>query len=194
MIFFGPELLVRAYKEGYFPMADSYDGNIYWHSPDPRAIFPLEKIKTPRSIKQFISKNNFSFTINKDFKKVITLCADRDDTWISDEIIAAFVQLHNLGYAHSVETWIDTELVGGLYGVSIGAAFFGESMFNHIPNASKSAFYYLVNYIKSRNFILLDTQYINHHTAMLGAIEIPRIQYLKILRKAIEIPVNFVEE
>lgn len=175
-------------------MADSYDGNIYWHSPDPRAIFPLEKIKTPRSIKQFISKNNFSFTINKDFKKVITLCADRDDTWISDEIIAAFVQLHNLGYAHSVETWIDTELVGGLYGVSIGAAFFGESMFNHIPNASKSAFYYLVNYIKSRNFILLDTQYINHHTAMLGAIEIPRIQYLKILRKAIEIPVNFVEE
>lgn len=194
MIFFGPELLVRAYKEGYFPMADSYDGNIYWHSPDPRAIFPLEKIKTPRSIKQFISKNNFSFTINKDFKKVITLCADRDDTWISDEIIAAFVQLHNIGYAHSVETWIDKELVGGLYGVSIGAAFFGESMFNNIPNASKSAFYYLVNYIKSRNFILLDTQYINHHTAMLGAIEIPRIQYLKILRKAIEIPVNFVDE
>ncbi len=194
MIFFGPELLVRAYKEGYFPMADSYDGNIYWHSPDPRAIFPLDKIKTPRSIKQSINKNNFSFSINKDFKKVITLCADREDTWISDEIIAAFVQLHNIGYAHSVETWNDNKMVGGLYGVSIGAAFFGESMFNHVPDASKSAFYYLVNHIKSRNFMLLDTQYINHHTALLGAIEIPRIQYLKILRKAIEIPVNFVDE
>jgi leucyl/phenylalanyl-tRNA--protein transferase len=120
--------------------------------------------------------------------------SDREDTWISEEIINSFTQLNELGYAHSIENWLDGELVGGLYGVSIGAAFFGESMFNLVPNASKTAFYYLVNYIKERNFILLDTQYINHHTQLLGAIEIPRADYLKILTNAIEIPCKFVDE
>jgi leucyl/phenylalanyl-tRNA--protein transferase len=194
MIFFGPELLIRAYKEGYFPMADSYDGNIYWHSPDPRAIFPLDKLKLPRSLKQSMKKTDFKFTVNAAFGEVIKKCADREDTWISEEIINSFTQLNELGYAHSIENWLDGELVGGLYGVSIGAAFFGESMFNLVPNASKTAFYYLVNYIKERNFILLDTQYINHHTQLLGAIEIPRADYLKILTNAIEIPCKFVDE
>lgn len=194
MIFFGPELLVRAYKEGYFPMADSFDGNIYWHSPDPRAIFPLDKMKIPRSLKNRMSKAGFTFTINHDFGEVIKRCADRVDTWISDEIITSFTQLNELGYAHSIETRLGGQLVGGLYGVSIGGAFFGESMFNLVPDASKSAFYFLVNHIKERNYLLLDTQYINHHTKMLGAIEIPRLHYLKILHKAIEIPCKFVDE
>ncbi len=186
-----PDLLLRAYQQGYFPMADEISGEIYWHSPDPRAIFPLEKIKTPRSIRQFIKKNNLTFAINKNFEKVIEKCAARKRTWINQEIMDVFIEFHKMGFAHSVETYLDNNLVGGLYGVAIGGAFFGESMFNDVSNASKSAFYYLIIRLIERGYILLDSQYINKFTASLGAIEIPKIIYLNILHKALNLNCKF---
>ncbi|MFW5663323.1 MAG: leucyl/phenylalanyl-tRNA--protein transferase, partial [Bacteroidota bacterium] len=148
-------------------------------------------VKLPRSLKQSIKKYNFRFTVNNAFEEVISACADREETWISDEIIENYLKLHHMGHAHSVETYIDDELAGGLYGVSLGGAFFGESMFNNISDASKAAFYHLVKRLKLKGFILLDSQYINEHTKMLGAIEVPRDFYLKQLTRALTLPVDF---
>ena len=186
-----PELLIHAYKDGYFPMADPSDGKIYWHSPDPRAIIPLNKIKVHKSVHQSIRRENFEFRIDTAFENVIRHCADREDCWITEPIIEAYVGLHNMGYAHSVETYKNGELVGGLYGVVLGGAFFGESMFSLMSNASKAAFYYLAYKLVDNGFILLDSQYINPHTELLGAIEIPRQIYIKILKTALKIPAKF---
>jgi leucyl/phenylalanyl-tRNA--protein transferase len=172
-------------------MAESKNGKIYWHSPDPRAIIPLNSVKPPRSIRQTEKHNGFSYTTDKVFSEVILHCSERTDTWISDEIIESYFNLHKNGFAHSVETWMDGELVGGLYGVSIGAAFFGESMFSDVSGASKAAFYNLVDRLLEKNFVLLDTQYLNDHTLLLGAIEIPKSAYLKILKTAINLPCSF---
>lgn len=178
------DVLISAYTQGFFPMAD-WDG-IYWHSPDPRAIIPLSGIpKKPRSLTQFEKKHDFSFTINNDFRYVVRKCSERIDTWISDEIIESYSELNQIGLAHSIETWSDGKIVGGLYGVCIGAAFFGESMFNEVDNAAKSAFYFLIDILNKNDFILLDSQYINPFTQKLGAIEISRKDYLELLTKAI---------
>ena len=185
------EVLIKAYADGFFPMAESKDGDIYWHSPDPRAIIPLNTMRIPRSMRQIFRKKIFSFTINKNFNFVIKACSEREDTWISDDIIYAYNQLHRAGFAHSVETWCNGEIVGGLYGVAIGGAFFGESMFNIVNNASKAAFYFLMAKLNQNGFILLDSQYINDFTEQLGAIEIPREDYLKILKGAIQYKCEF---
>ncbi len=179
-------VLISAYSSGFFPMADSPNGPIHWFSPDPRAIISIHTIKPPRSVRQLIKKGIFEIRKDSNFEQVIMLCANRPDTWINDTIINSYINLHSLGYAHSVETYQDGALVGGLYGVVIGAAFFGESMFSIVSNASKVAFYHLVEHLKGREFLLLDSQFINPHTQMLGAIEISRSQYLKILKIAIE--------
>ncbi len=184
-------MLLAAYSQGYFPMAESRDGDIYWHSPDPRAIFNIYEIEPPRSIRQIIRKGNFIITENRQFPEVIKACSVREDTWISDEIIESYINLHNEGYAQSVETWFNGELAGGLYGVTIGGAFFGESMFSLVSNASKIAFYYLVEKLRRLGFVLLDTQYLNEHTQLLGAVEIPKALYLKILKEAVNLPVRF---
>jgi leucyl/phenylalanyl-tRNA--protein transferase len=186
-----PQKLLEAYCNGYFPMADEKDGEIYWHSPDPRAIIPFREIKMPRSLRQELKKKPFDFEIDKNFGDVIRACADRKDTWINEIIINSYEYLHKYKYAHSVEAYRDGQLVGGLYGVSVGAAFFGESMFSRESNASKAAFYHLVEHIKKKKFALLDTQYIYHHTELLGAIEIPKQDYLEILSEAIRMPVEF---
>ena len=186
-----PELLLGAYQQGFFPMAESREGDIYWYSPDPRAIIPLERVKLPRSMRQSIRKNGFSYSIDHAFGEVIRSCADRDDTWISEDIISSFEVLHRIGYAHSVEAWSKGELAGGLYGIAIGGAFFGESMFTRKSNASKAAFYFLVQRMKDIGMILLDTQFICDHTERLGAIEIPKKQYLRILRNALLLPCVF---
>jgi leucyl/phenylalanyl-tRNA--protein transferase len=188
---FNPELIISAYLQGYFPMADSRDGDIYWHSPDPRAIIPLNAAKPHRSLRQFLKNNNYNYTIDAAFGRVIRSCSEREDTWINDEIIECYEILHRAGYAHSVETWFEGEIAGGLYGVAIGGAFFGESMFSFLENASKAAFYHLVEHLKQRNFLLLDTQYINHHTELLGAVEIPKTTYLKLLEQAVNAPTRF---
>ncbi|ROL60275.1 leucyl/phenylalanyl-tRNA--protein transferase [Bacteroidetes/Chlorobi group bacterium ChocPot_Mid] len=189
--FLYPEILISAYSQGFFPMADE-TGKIYWHNPDPRAIIPLRNVKVPRSLKQFFKKNDVTFRIDSNFEYVIKKCAQRRSSWISPEIEAGFIMFHDYGFAHSVETYIDGEIVGGLYGVAIGGAFFGESMFSDVSNASKAAFYYLVFRMIDRGFILLDSQYVNEFTRSLGAIEIPKINYLNILKRALTLPCSLI--
>ncbi len=184
-------IVLKAYQEGYFPMAESRYGEIYWHSPDPRAIFPLAQIVVPKDIKKKFKKGIFTFTINKAFEQVILHCANRESTWINDEITDVYNMLHYMGYAHSIETWQDKELVGGLYGVAIGGAFFGESMFNTVSDASKMAFYLLVPHLISKGFMLLDSQYMNPFTKQLGAINIPRDMYLMLLDEALKLDCSF---
>jgi leucyl/phenylalanyl-tRNA--protein transferase len=174
-------------------MADSKEGDIYWHCPDPRAIIPLENTNKPKSLKRNERKFDFEYRVDTDFEAVITKCGERKDTWISDEIIETYITLHKLGSAHSVETYVDNNLVGGLYGVAIGGAFFGESMFNTQTDAAKGAFYNLIEILQKRNFLLLDTQYINPFTQQLGAIEISFMDYSKKLIKAINFATSFVD-
>ena len=184
--------LLKAYCQGYFPMADEHSGEIFWYSPEFRAVFPIEQIKPPKSLLKELAKNPMHCTVNNDFEAVIHFCSNRETTWISDEIAEMYCELHKTGFAHSVETWQNGKLVVGLYGVSIGGAFFGESMFNIIPNASKVAFYFLIEYLKNRNFSLLDSQFINDFTAQLGAKEIPKEEYLQKLKIAISQKCSFV--
>lgn len=188
------DILIRAYCEGFFPMAESKEGEIYWHSPDPRAIIPLNNVHIPKSMRKLFQKQIFNFSVNYDFPYVISECSKREDTWISQEIIDVYTELHRIGYAHSVETWVDGKIVGGLYGVAVGGAFFGESMFNHISNSSKAAYYFLIANLLKNKFLLLDSQYINSFTEQLGAIEIPRDAYLKILEQAIHMKCSFVSK
>lgn len=188
-----PEILIQAYKQGYFPMADHKAGDIYWHCPDPRAIIPLDNPTKPKSLRRSENKYEFEYRINTNFREVITKCSERDDTWISGGIIETYMQLHFLGMAHSVETYLDDELVGGLYGVSIGGAYFGESIFNTVTDAGKGAFFHLLEHLKEKNFQLLDSQYINPFTKQLGAIEVPFADYTKILIKAINLSTSFVD-
>lgn len=185
-----PEQLLEAYMKGYFPMAEK-NGELYWHNPNPRAIIPLDNVKPNRSMMQVMKKRKISFTVNQDFPSVIHECSNRSDTWISDKIIESYINLHCLGFAHSVETWENGEMTGGLYGVAIGGAFFGESMFSKKSDSSKAAFYFLINKLRNQDFLLLDSQYLNDFTEQLGAVEIPRNLYLRILRNAVDMPVKF---
>jgi leucyl/phenylalanyl-tRNA--protein transferase len=188
-----PDLLLAAYREGYFPMAESRTGPIFWYSPDPRAIIPLEQFQSSRSLRQVLKKKLFTITVNVSFQEVIAACASRAETWISDEIVEVYTALHRMGYAHSVESWRDGRLSGGLYGVAIGGAFFGESMFSHEPNSSKVALAMLVDRLRDRGFILLDAQIMTEHLRQFGTQEIPRGKYLQILRKALQINAEFDE-
>ncbi|MDZ7936052.1 MAG: leucyl/phenylalanyl-tRNA--protein transferase [Emticicia sp.] len=191
-----PDDLMYGYINGIFPMADS-DGTLYWYSPDPRAIIPLDTYKAHKSLRPLLNKNYFEIRFNHNFEGVMRGCAiarsDSDDTWISEEIIEAYTSLNGMGLAHSVEAYLNNELVGGLYGVSIGAAFFGESMFYRQPNASKVAFHYLIQTLRQQGFELLDTQFINDNVKRFGAIEIPKVQYLTLLRKATAKKARFTE-
>jgi leucyl/phenylalanyl-tRNA---protein transferase len=186
-----PDLLLMAYQQGYFPMAEP-DGEMYWHSPDPRAIIPLDgSVRVARSLRKTIQKGVYETRINTAFFETIVACSEREETWISDEIIDSYSRLHDLGFAHSVETWLQGELVGGLYGIAVGGAFFGESMFSRMTDASKVAFVALMEHLRHRRFILLDSQYLNQHIASLGGIEIPRDEYLSRLQVAIHLPCLF---
>jgi len=180
-----PEVLLVGYRNGFFPMAESGTGRIAWHRPDPRAILPFDNVHVSKSLRQAIQRNLFHITFNTCFEEVITRCSQREESWISDEIIEAYTGLHDMGHAHSVEAWKGSTLVGGLYGVHIGAAFFGESMFSTVSNASKVAFAHLVSRLGHRGFELLDTQYINDFTQSLGAIEIADAEYTALLANAI---------
>ncbi len=180
-----PVLLLRAYATGYFPMADHRDGEIGWYSPDPRAIIPLDTFHIPRSLSLTIKKDIFHVTVNTDFESVIRSCAGRPETWISEEIVLSYVALHRLGYAHSVECRKEDHLAGGLYGVALGGAFFGESMFSRHRDASKIALVALVERLKRQKFLLLDTQFLTPHLARFGALEIPRGEYLQQLQAAL---------
>ena len=186
-----PEFLLVAYSNGYFPMASSRTGPIEWHSPDPRTIIPLESFHVPRSLKRVIAKRVFEMKVNTQFELVMRACAQRPETWISEEIIRAYVELHRRGYAHCIETWHKGKLAGGLYGVALGRAFFGESMFSRMTDASKAALVYLVERLKQCHFVLLDTQFMTEHLRQFGAVEVSRSAYLKFLSKALELDADF---
>jgi leucyl/phenylalanyl-tRNA--protein transferase len=186
-----PDLLVRAYCAGFFPMADSRHGRIRWYSPDPRAVIPLETFHVPRSLRRTLRRGLFEVRVNGAFAAVIRACAERPETWISDEIVRAYEDLHALGLAHSVETWREGRLVGGLYGVALGGAFFGESMFSRETDASKVALVALVERLRARGFVLLDTQFLTPHLARFGAVEIPRADYLRRLEAALRVERHF---
>ncbi len=191
-----PELLLRAYALGFFPMADDEAGEINWYSPERRAIIPIETYRSPRSLRQVVQRKVFEVRIDTAFEAVMRGCAaprkGHVGTWISQEMIAAYAALHRAGFAHSVEAYHEGRLAGGLYGVAIGGAFFGESMFYHMSNASKVAFHVLMERLRARGYRLLDTQFMNDYVARLGAIEIPRATYLRRLKAAIAEAVWFV--
>lgn len=173
-------------------MADSRSGPISWFSPNPRAILELQELRISRSLRQALRKNLYAIRLDTSFEEVVRCCADREDSWISEEIIRAYTELHRLGSAHSVEAWKDESLVGGLYGVCIGGAFFGESMFHQSVHASSYALVFLVERLRDRGFELLDIQFMTNHFARLGAREIPREDYLSRLRRAIQKACVFV--
>jgi len=188
-------LLLNAYASGWFPMA--VDHEIHWFSPDPRGVVPLDKVHVPRRLARVVRGGEFRIEIDRSFVEVMRACAadrDSDDpgTWISDEIIASYTALHARGFAHSVEAWSGDRLVGGLYGVAIGGAFFGESMFHHETNASKVAFVALIERLRARGFTLLDTQWVTPHLEQFGAIEIARADYLRRLRASLRLNCSFV--
>jgi leucyl/phenylalanyl-tRNA--protein transferase len=185
-----PDLVLYAYRNGYFPMAEE-DGEIYWHCPDPRAVIPLDSVRISHSLAKIIAKNIFEVRINTAFDHVIRGCSERRETWISDTIIETYTTLHTMGYAHSVETWYEGELVGGLYGVTLGSAFFGESMFSRVSNASKVAYIHLTRHLCKRGFTLLDSQYINPHMERLGAVLVSRTTYFMELKKALRLERQF---
>ena len=188
-----PEIVLRAYAEGLFPMAEARDDpTLYWISPETRGVFPLDRLRIPRRLARTIRSDRFRVTADTAFRDVIAACAapapGREDTWINPEIEALYAALHARGHAHSIECWHDGELVGGLYGVSLGAAFFGESMFSRMTDASKVALAHLVARLRHGGFALLDTQFITAHLASLGAEEIPQAEYLARLKRAIDKP------
>lgn len=186
-----PSLLISAYLQGVFPMG--VDGELHWFSPDPRAVVPLDAFHVSKTLAQTIRRQPFEIRIDGAFREVVLACADRPEgTWITAEIVKAYTELNRLGFAHSVEAWHEDSLVGGLYGVSIGGAFFGESMFHRRRDASKVALAHLVERLRSRGFTLLDIQFMTAHLKKFGAVEIPRDDYLMLLRKAVAEPVAFV--
>ncbi|HWP40431.1 MAG TPA: leucyl/phenylalanyl-tRNA--protein transferase [Tepidisphaeraceae bacterium] len=188
-----PETLLVAYSQGAFPMTDS-DGTTRWYTADPRGIIPLETFHVPRSLRQIIRQKRFEIRINHDFERVMRACmqARPEGSWISEQLIAVYTQLHELGYAHSVEAWREGKLAGGLYGVSLGAAFFGESMFHYVRDASKVALVALVERLRERGYELLDTQAATPHLRQFGCIEIRAEDYMRRLKRALARKCSFV--
>ncbi|MBM7844690.1 leucyl/phenylalanyl-tRNA--protein transferase [Herpetosiphon giganteus] len=185
-----PQLLIYGYAQGIFPMAE--DGQIYWYDPDPRAIIPLdERFHVAHSLQRTIRRQTFEIRFDTAFRETMQACAERDETWISQEFIEVYSQLHAGGLAHSVEAWQDGEMVGGLYGVSLAGLFAGESMWSKVRDASKVALVALVERLRAGGFQLLDTQFITPHLATFGAYEIPRSDYKQLLAEALECSASF---
>ena len=191
-----PDVILQAYSKGIFPMAESRNqSKLFWIDPDIRGIFPLNGLHISRSLKKAVRQRRFEIRYNTDFKKIIKSCAstnqNRKETWINDEIIRLYTELHNIGHAHSVECWNENRLMGGLYGISIRSAFFGESMFSYKTDASKIALVHLVARLNEDGFTLLDAQFLTNHLKSLGAIEISRNDYLKKLDHALKKDAKF---
>ena len=191
------DLLASAYAHGWFPMAGD-DGVIRWYSPDPRGIIPLDAFHVPARLARVVRSGRFRIEVDRAFAAVIRECAeaerdpDEPGSWINEEILESYVALHEAGIAHSVETWQGERLVGGLYGVAIGGAFFGESMFHLATDASKVALVALVDRLRARGYVLLDTQWVTDHLEQFGAIEVERSRYLRLLANSLKVPCSFV--
>ena len=192
--YLSPEVLLFAYQQGLFPMAEGRNAKqIQWIQPEKRGIFQLGNFHISKSLRRVILKKDYSITINSCFPKVMEKCADRSETWINDDIYNCYCKLHEDGFAHSVEVWRNSHLIGGVYGVTIGAAFFGESMFSEAANGSKIALAYLHYRLLNAGFLLFDTQFLTEHLASLGAIEISQAQYLIKLEKALNKNATFLD-
>lgn len=192
-----PDLLLRAYRLGLFPMAQTRDSpTLHWLDPETRGVLPLQGLHISRSLMKTLRSNRFSVTADTDFNAVIAACAkvreNRPDTWINHDIEQLFIDLFHLGFAHSIEAWSNGKLVGGLYGAALGGAFFGESMFSTATDASKVALAHLVARLRLSGYTLLDTQFLTDHLASLGAVEIPRHAYHTMLAQAVETPARFL--
>ena len=190
-----PHILLTAYQNAYFPMAlDKDDPEIYWFCPEERGVLPIKEFNIPRGLKKVLRDHPFTLRTDSCFTEVMEACAEinnkRDETWINEEIIRAYTELHEMGHAHCVETWLDGKLVGGLYGVSIGGAFFGESMFSRVPEASKVALVTLVEILDEAGYVLLDTQYVNDHLKQFGVEAISKRRYKTKLLKALNTSPN----
>ncbi|KFE35849.1 leucyl/phenylalanyl-tRNA--protein transferase [Thioclava atlantica] len=179
-------LLLAGYAQGIFPMAESRENpELHWFDPARRGIVPLENFHISRSLAKNIRRGNYSISIDRDFRGVVEGCADRDETWINGPLFDLYDELHAAGFAHSLEVWQDGALAGGIFGITLGGAFFGESMFSRRTDASKTALAYLVDRLRQGGFSLFDTQYITPHLARMGAIEIPRLEYRARLAQAL---------
>jgi leucyl/phenylalanyl-tRNA--protein transferase len=187
-----PDVLLNAYRAGVFPWFNAGDPVIWW-SPDPRGVIPLDGFHVPRRLAATIRQNKFRVTVNTRFAEVMRACAaDRPEgTWVTDEMVAAYTLLHQLGHAHSLEVWRGDDLAGGIYGVSAGGLFAGESMFHRVRDASKVALVALLTRLRDRGFVLFDTQIVNDHTAQFGAVDVSRAEYLRRLRRAVAADVTF---
>lgn len=190
-----PQMLLAAYANGYFPMAlEKDDPELYWFSPEERGVLPLDTFHVPKSVKKALADQRFTLKVDTAFEQVIracgTLTASRDETWINEEIVQLYTALHRMGHAHSVESWHEGELVGGLYGISLGGAFFGESMFSRRPEASKVALVTLVEVLREAGYQLLDTQYVNEHLKQFGVEAISKRRYMTKLEKALSASPN----
>lgn len=188
-----PIMTLNAYTQGIFPMADDY-GRIRWYAPDPRAVLEYENFHVSRSLRVTIRKGIYEVRMDTAFEEVMRCCADRKETWINEVFIHTYTQLHHAGFAHSVEAWKDGKLVGGLYGVALGSAFMGESMFSYGTDASKVCLVALVEHLQARGYVLLDTQFLTPHLASLGVTEIPRKVYERRLREALRLDCRWAEE
>ena len=190
------DLLISAYTRGWFPMAGE-DGVTRWYSPDPRGIIPLDEFHVSARLRRVVRSGRFDIEIDRAFAEVIRACADADrdpddpGSWISEEIEESYLALHEAGVAHSVEAWQHGKLVGGLYGVALGGAFFGESMFHRVTDASKVALVALVDRLRARGYVLLDTQWVTDHLKQFGAREVPRSYYLQLLERSLQLPCTF---
>ena len=186
-----PETLLDAYRHGVFPWFDEMTP-ICWWSPDPRTVLPLDGLHVGRRLARTLRSGRFTVSVNRDFAGVIRGCTEREEgTWITSEMVTAYERLHALGHAHSVEVWQDGELAGGLYGVAVGGLFAGESMFHRRTDASKVALAALVGRLRERGFVLFDVQMTTPHLLRMGAVEIPRAEYLERLREAVVLDVTF---
>lgn len=183
-----PALLLHAYRAGVFPMAEHRaDPELFWVDPRRRGVLPLDGFHISRSLAKTLKRDDYSITLNAAFADVVDACAERSETWINAEIRSLYQDLHGMGHAHAIEVWHHDQLVGGVYGVAVGGAFCGESMFSRKTNGSKIALAWLVDLLRRTGFILLDTQFLTDHLASLGAVEIPRAQYHAQLAQALHI-------
>ena len=191
-----PEILLKAYMAGIFPMAESADDpELFWVDPERRGILPLDDFHIPRRLRRVVRQERFAVRVDSDFRGTVAGCAEatdkRPNTWINAEIVRLYTALHTLGFAHSVECWDGDALAGGLYGVAIGGAFFGESMFSRATDASKVALVHLVALMRQGGYRLLDMQFVTPHLTQFGAVEIPRAQYRRLLADALRYRCNF---
>lgn len=184
-----PELMVRAYASGYFPMADSEeDGAVYWYRPKLRTVIPIVGLHVPRRLQRTLRSGRFESRFNAEFEAVVRACADREEgTWLSEEIIQVFLELHGLGRAYCMSVYREGRLVGGIYGMMLGRAFFAESMFHRHRDASKVALVELVNWLRERSFLLLDAQFMTDHLRQFGAYEVEDTQYEELLNRALRL-------